>query len=247
MNIEIFKGLSVEDHLKQIEENADCYDLSDIDMNKKDDRAFIKGEASDVKKLIDKINRKRIDVKKEYGDKVEKEAKYIIDRLSGAASEFTVLIDAYNAERKVILDAEKARKQAILDAEQKELDHETAILEDKARAFEKVGQARLQKERDEQLLKQAEEDKKIALQQAEERRLADIEKAKQDAIKQQEIKEDQARRQQILREQNETHRKSVNLNVVNALIAECGIDRATAIKVVTAAMNDKLNNLIINY
>lgn len=247
MNIEIFKGLSVEDHLKQIEENADCYDLSDIDMNKSDDRKFVKGQASEIKKVIDKINRKRIDVKKEFGTKVEDEAKWIIDRLSGAASEFTVLIDAYNAERKVILDAEKARKQDILDAEQKELDHEMAILEDKARTLDKIDQEKLQKERDEQLLRQAEEDKKIALQQAEERRLADIEQAKQNAIKQQEIKEDQARRQKILREQNETHRKSVNLNVINALIAECDIDRATAIKVVTAAMNGKLNNLTINY
>lgn len=247
MEIKVFNGLSVEDRLKQIEENAGCYDLSEIDMNNKDDRAFIKGEASDVKKLIDKINRKRIDVKKEYGNKVETEAKYIIDRLSGAASEFTVLIDAYNAERKVILDAEKARKQAILDAEQKELDHETAILEDKARTLDKIEQEKLQKERDEQLLKQAEEDKKIALQLAEERRLADIEKAKQGAIKQQEIKEEQARRNKMLREQDENHRKSVNLNVINALVAECDIDRATAIKVVTVAMNGKLPKLTINY
>lgn len=247
MEIKIFNGLSVEDRLNQIEENAGCYDLSEIDMNKKDDRAFIKREASDVKKLIDKINRKRIDVKKEYGDKVEKEAKYIIDRLSGAASEFTVLIDGYNAERKVILDAEKARKQAVLYAEQKELDHEMAIFEDKARTLDKIEQVKLQKERDEQLLKQAEEDKKIALQQAEERRLSDVEQARQDVINKQEREVELERLNKLHREQSENNRKSVNLNVINALIAECDIDRATAIKVVAAAMNGKLNNLTINY
>ena len=53
MEIKIFNGLSVEERLNQIEENAGCYDLSEIDMNNKDDRTFVKGEASEVKKLID--------------------------------------------------------------------------------------------------------------------------------------------------------------------------------------------------
>ena len=247
MEIKIFNGLSVEDRLKQIEENAGCYDLSEIDMNNKDDRAFIKGEASDVKKLIDKINRKRIDVKKEYGNKVEAEAKYIIDRLSGAASEFTVLIDAYNAERKVILDAEKARKQAILDSEQKELDHETAILEDKARTLDKIEQVKLQKERDEQLLKQAEEDKKIALQQAEEKRLADIEQAKQDEINKQLEIEYNIERERKAREADVEYRKEVNNNIVNALMAEAGITLEQAQSVVKAAVKNKLPKLTINY
>lgn len=247
MEVKIFNGLSIEERLSQIEENAGCYDLSEIDMNNKDDRAFVKGEASDVKKLIDKVNRKRIDVKKEYGNKVESEAKWIIDRLSGAASEFTNLIDAYNAERKVILDAEKARKQAILDAEQKELDHETAILEDKARTLDKIEQERLQKERDEQLLKQAEEDKRIALKLAEKQRLADIEQAKQDEINRQEAEKAKLEAERKAREADIEYRKEVNNNIVNALINETGIALEQAQSVVKAAVKNKLPKLTINY
>ena len=128
MNITLFTELTTNDHLNALQAEAEKYQGLYVDMNNAKERKYVKEKATEINSLLKSLDRKRIDLAKNYKVQVEKEAANIKESLEIANLPFTLLIDEYAAERKIILDAEKARKEAIIAAEKLEADHEFALL-----------------------------------------------------------------------------------------------------------------------
>lgn len=137
MEIIIFKELTTNDYLDQLQVESEKYTGLYVDMNNAPERKYVKEKAQTINDLLKKIDRARIDESKAYKLKAEKEAADIKERLEIANLPFTLLIDAYTAERKKILDEEKVRKQAVIDAEHYEIDHEFALMINKTFAFDR--------------------------------------------------------------------------------------------------------------
>jgi hypothetical protein len=151
MNVTLFKDLTTDERLTELEANAEEYNGLYVDMEVAEQRKYVKGKAADIKEIIKAVNSARIKKAKDYRVLVEAEAASIITRLEKANEPFTLLIDEYDTSRKVILDAEKASKLAIENAVQKELDHEFAILLDKSYLADKMEAERIQLEHDENI------------------------------------------------------------------------------------------------
>ena len=128
MEVVIFKELTTSKHLKQLKDESEEYTGLYVDMEDKKQRKYVKDKAADIKTLIAKVERRRIDTVAEYKIDVEKEAASITEDLVIANLPFTLLIDDYAAARKVVLDKEKADKLAIELAVKFESDHEFALL-----------------------------------------------------------------------------------------------------------------------
>lgn len=246
MEVQIFNEITTERALSEIESEATKYDGLYVEMEDKEQRKFVKDHAAGITSLLKKLDRARIDKTKSSKLEIDAEFKVIKERLEQANKPFTLLIDEYKVERQKVLDAEKARKQAILDAEQKEMDHELAILEDKARAFEKAEQERLQKEREQELSKQAEIDKAKALEDAERKRIADIEAAKQQEINNQIAREREIERQRKEREANLEHKKLVNNEALIDLV-KAGLNEDQARVAIIAIAKKEISHVTINY
>jgi hypothetical protein len=151
MNVTLFKDLTTDERLTELEATAEEYNGLYVDMEVAEQRKYVKGKAADIKDMIKSVNSARINKAKNYRAQVETEAASIITRLEKANSPFTLLIDEYDTARKVTLDAEKASKLAIENAAQKELDHEFAILLDKSYLADKMEAERIQLEHDENI------------------------------------------------------------------------------------------------
>jgi len=121
MNITVFESVTTESALIELEAEGKKYAGLYVDMDNAPERKYVKDKAASIAGLLKKLDRTRIDAAKDYKVEVEKQAQAIKSRLQDANSNFQLLIDGYNIERKKILDEEKAREQAILDAAQKEL------------------------------------------------------------------------------------------------------------------------------
>ena len=128
MKITIFKELTTEEHLQELNAESEKYTGLYVDMNNAPERKYVKEKADGINQLIKQVDRKRIDIVKEFKVSVEKEAADITERLEIANMPFTLLIDEHKAERKKILDAEKAEREAIELAVKIESDHEFALL-----------------------------------------------------------------------------------------------------------------------
>lgn len=181
MEIVIFTELTTNDHLDQLKAESEKYTGLYVDMNVAKERKYVKDKAADIKLLLGKVERLRIDATANYKVKVEAEAADIKERLEIANLPFTLLIDEYAAERKKILDAEKAEKLAVEIAVKLEADHEFALLmndkydNEKAAEKARLAQAKIDsdaliakeaKEKAEQLAKQAIVDAQLAKQKA---------------------------------------------------------------------------------
>jgi hypothetical protein len=149
MNLTLFKDLTTDERLTELETSAKEYNGLYVDMEVAEQRKYVKGKAADIKDIIKSVNSARINKAKNYRAQVEIEAASIITRLEKANAPFTLLIDEYDTARKVILDAEKASKLAIENAVQKELDHEFAILLDKSYLADKLAAEKAHADRDE--------------------------------------------------------------------------------------------------
>jgi len=228
MEITLFKEITTESVLRQIEESAPSPGLY-VDMNNKEERKYVKDSAAMINGLLKKLERARIDISKAHKQSVEAEAKVIRERLEAANEPYTALIDAHTLERKQILDAKKAKEAAIELAKQIESDHEIALLfndkwdsEKEQREAERVA---AQKAHDEQVAAEAikREASKIAHREAQE-------KADREA-----------------RERDVEHKRQINRSIVNALVAEAMISEQQAKNVLVSIYENLVPNVTIHY
>lgn len=223
MNIQLFTELTTEQSLAEIEKKAESYIGLYVDMNDSKQRKFVKDQAADIKSMLQKLNRIRIDLSADYKRRVEDEAKSIRERLEKANEPFTLLIDEYTEERAKILAEEKARKEVIENAIQKDLDHEEAITLNRLYDLEFEDRQR-QAEAEKQRIAQQAKDELLAEQQ----RIADAEKARQD---------------KIMADKN--HISKVRGEIKTHIMNECGITEQVAVSVVKSLL--KSNRVTINY
>ena len=234
-NLVLFSDLTTDEKLAQLEAEGEKYQGLYVDMADKEQRKFVKGQASFVNDLLKKLDRKRIDLSKQYKAQVEAEAKEIKLRLEKANSPFTALIDEWNAERKRILDEEKRIQAEKELAEQIERAHEEALqlnrlwdLETKVREAQREVDRKMQEDREKQIAEQA---AKQALIDAENERQAQLQR------------EENAR---LKREADTEHKKQIN-NAILSVLVENGIAEDDAKTVITLAANGLLPNTQINY
>lgn len=163
----LFKDLTTEEALQEIEAGAKKYEGLYVDMNDKKQRKYVKDSATSINDLLKKIERARIDKSKTYKIQVEAEAKQIKDRLEAANSPFSDLINGYNEERAKILAEEKRKQQEVIDALQYERDYDEAgqlnrlfDLELKEAEQIKIAEEQARVEREKQIAEQAAEQAK---------------------------------------------------------------------------------------
>ena len=228
MNVTLFKDLTTDEHLTELEANSEEYNGLYVDMEVAEQRKYVKGKAADIKDIIKRVNSARIKKSKDYRILVEAEAASIIARLEKANEPFTLLIDDYDAARKVILDAEKASKLAIENAAQKLIDHEFAILLDKSYLADKLEAEKLQFEHDEKIRVEAEENVRLSIIRAKE-------------VTDRAIELDTANRLA-----NKEHVRSVNRTILAALVSH-GVSDEDARWIIALAAKGKLPHLTINY
>lgn len=197
--IVIFKELTTNEYLDQLDIEAEKYSGLYVDMYKAEQRKFVKDKADLISTMLKKLERARIDKTKDFKLSVESEANRIKERLEAANVPFTALINEHKKARALELEREKqiqAAKDLLIKIEE---DHENAITLDKIRTFEIQDAIRQQEERDEALRVEARaqaEREKIA---AEER----AEQAELDKI----MAIEQARRDKIAAEEREKQAK----------------------------------------
>lgn len=228
MDIVIFKDLTTNECLEELQVESEKYTGLYVDMENAPERKYVKDKADAINQLLKKINRKRIDLSKEYKNQVEQEAAQIVDLLLVANEPFTLLIDAHKTERAKVLDAEKARKQAILDAAQLELDHEMGLLINKTYEFDKAEEARILDEKLIEIQEQADkaaEENQILINEAIERDKVHAENARLTNV-------DWVRR--------------INREIFKAFI-DAGVDKESAKLATQALIDKKVPNTIINY
>lgn len=234
-NLVLFSDLTTDEKLAQLEAEGEKYQGLYVDMADKEQRKFVKDQASLVNDLLKKLDRKRIDLSKQYKAQVEAEAKEIKLRLEKANSPFTALIDEWNAERKRILDEEKRIQAEKELAEQIERDHEEALQLNRLWDLEaKEREAKLESERQQQ----AGREKQIA-EQAAKQALIDAENARQAQLQ----REENAR---LKREADTEHKKQIN-NAILSVLVENGIAEDDAKTVITLAAKGLLPNIQVNY
>lgn len=241
-NIVIFKSITTNEVLAELEAESKKYEGLHVDMENKDERKFVKDKASLVSGMLKKLDRARIDESASYKLKVEAEALDIKERLEIINLPFTLLIDKHKAERAKILAEEKAIAKAKELAIQKELDHEDAIMHNKVFDMEaRELKAKLEAEKESARLqyiaeseKKAKEDAEKAQAQAkqdlidaENKRLHDIEQEKQRAIASENarIQQEEKAKQDAINAENKRiadveQAKQDEINKQNAIIAK---------------------------
>lgn len=234
-NLVLFSDLTTDEKLAQLEAEGEKYQGLYVDMAKNDERKFVKEQAAVITELLKKLDRKRIDLSKQYKAQVEAEAKEIKLRLEKANNPFTALIDEWNAERKRILDEEKRIQAEKELAEQIERDHEEALQLNRLWDLEKVERER---QREIERQQQAEREKEIA-EQAAKQALIDAENARQARLQ----REENAK---LKREADTEHKKQIN-NAILSVLVENGIAKDDAKTVITLAAKGLLPNTQINY
>lgn len=276
MEVIIFKELTTDEYLTQLEEKAKEYEGLYVDMENAKERKFVKDKAHDIQQLLKKIDRKRIDESKEYKAKVEAEAALITERLQTANAPFQFLIDQHKAERAKILAEEKAIRDAEELAIQIQVDHEDAINLNKLYELEKAESLRIAKENHDKMVAEiAAQEKEKAEEQAEAlklelaaakqaaidneaSRLAELEQAKiNEAARIEQVKQNEIARQEKekLDEQERTAKKMANIEHVTAictkvkesLMSQAGISEEDAIAVVKAIRSEKVFNTSIKF
>tara|TARA_R110000850_G_scaffold24625_8_gene71923 strand:+ start:1771 stop:2457 length:687 start_codon:yes stop_codon:yes gene_type:complete len=228
MLVTIFKDLTTDERLTELESAAEEYNGLYVEMEHPEQRKYVKGKAADIKEIIKAVKAGSIKKVKDYRGMVKAEEESIISRLEKANEPFTLLIDDYDTARKAILDAEKASKLAIENAVQKELDHEFALLLDKSYLADKLAAKNAQREHDEKIRVDAEENTRISMIRAKE-------------ITDQAIELDKANRLA-----NKEHVRGINRAILVALM-QAGIAEEDAKTVISLAAKKLAGNLTINY
>jgi len=229
MEITVFKDITTEDSLLALEADGKKYAGLYVDMNDKPSRKYVKDQAVLINDLIKKVDRKRIDESKAYKLKVEAEACIIISRLKAANEPYSLLIDAYKAERAKILADEKLVIELRQLAIDKEDDHEMALLINKTFEYDRLLEIKQQEAEAAQMQKEAND-------------RADI-------------RQKQAIIESLQREKNaenarladKEHVRNINSDALHGFMAECNLDYEQAKVVVIALAKKKILNVTINY
>ena len=217
MNITIFNDLTTEEKLLSIEKNASEYIGLYVDMDDLKQRKYVKDKEAEIGGIRKALNTARIKKVKDYTAQVKSEFDLIDARLVKANEPFTLLHDEYKAERSKVLAKEKADRDAVLLAEQKEIDHELALLIDKSYLADKA--------------------------EAEKQRIAEAEKL---AIEIAKREREQGELEASRRAKNKEHVRSVNVEILNALMAS-GISEGDAKIMITLIAQGKIKHITINY
>ena len=228
MDIVLFNELTTEDQLSELEAKAKKYEGLWVDMNEKEQRKIIKDDASYINGLLKKLDRKRIDLSKDYKANVEKQAASIKARLEAANKHYTLLIDEHNAERAKVLQAEKDRLAKVELKARIEVDHEFGLLMNKNYAAEKALEIQKKKEYEERIAKEASD------------RAIEQERIKQANIKQAEINAENARLANV------EHVRLINRSVYSSFI-DAGLDADNAKLATQALIDGAIKNTKINY
>jgi len=239
MNIVLFQDITTDTNLEMLERAGKKYTGLYVDMDNKEERKYVKDNAQLIGGMIKKLDRARIDKARDYKTKVEKEAGDIKQRLEAANLPFTLLIDEHKAKRAKILAEEKAKVDAAALALQIEADHESAIMMDKIQTIEKAEREQAQKERDDQIAKEARE-------QAENQAVIDKEQAVQqerDRAAAEKRAEEEAQKR---RKANRAHVSEIRRQAKESLM-EYGLDEDHAKSVVMAINAGVIQNVTINY
>ena len=135
MSIVLFKEITTEKVLSELEADGQKYTGLYVDMEDKKQRKYVKDSAALINGLLKKVDRARIDKSKFYKVNVEAEAKAITARLEEANKPFSLLIDAHNDKRKAELAEEKrlaevkeAARLAVIAQAERDEHHEMAFL-----------------------------------------------------------------------------------------------------------------------
>lgn len=197
MSIVLFKEITTEEVLTQLEADGQKYAGLYVDMEDKKQRKYVKDSAALISGLLKKVERARIDKSKEYKANVEAEAKSITARLEDANKPFSLLIDAHNDKRKAELAEEKrvaevkeAARLAVIAQDERDEHHEMAILQ-MAEYFRQLAKTKEQDRLDQitrddaialEATQKAEREAKEAIDKAEADKQAAIAEAKQAKI-----------------------------------------------------------------
>lgn len=239
MGIVLFKEITTEDYLVELELSAEKYTGLYVDMENKDERRYVKEKAELIKGLVKKVDRKRIDLARDYKKTVEAEAELVISRLEAANRPFTALIDEHTEARRKIL----AEQKAIDDAKALVIEiancHDEALMFNKVFAFERAEEIRLQKERDDAIRAEAAEQAS---------KQAEIEaEQKYQRIERERLQQEANEKAAIQARENDTnHKRDVNRKIVAALALH-NVDETLAKFIVTAIAKGEIPNLKINY
>jgi len=228
-NITIFKEITTEEYLLEIEAEGKKYEGLYVDMANAPERKFVKEQAANIKSMRKRLDSERIAKARDYRSMVEREAAAIDKRLEAANSPYTLLIDAYAADCKKVRDAEKAIEDAKALAIKIESDHEYALLIDHKVMADKEAAIQSQKARDELIASEAAS--------------AAIEREKSA----QEHKEATAKREQELRDSDVAHKTKVNNAILLALLEVPHMEDCTAKAIIKAVYNNRIPNVSIRY
>ncbi len=276
MKLQIFNELTTEEQIVEIEKASEVYNGMIVDMDDADERRDVKAKASEINNILKKLDRKRIDIAKDYKKQVDLEAGVIVSRLEAANKPLTSLIDQYNVERAKILKLEKeaeAKRKLIIQIKK---DHEEALNlniqfdidkaeEEKARIIyeenlkkEAIKESELKAKRDLELAEQKRIDdvKKAeqALIDAEAKRVKDIENAlqaeREQALK---VKLEEDRKAKELKEAEAkrmadvAHKTSIKTQTKLALMEKANISEEDAINIVKAICKNEIETLTIKF
>ncbi len=236
MDIVIFKELTTTDYLTELQVEAEKYTGLYVDMDNAPERKYVKDKANSIKQLLKKIDRLRIDASKDFKLKVEKEASEIIEKLKTANEPFTLLIDAYAAERAKILADEKRINDERVAALQLEDDHEDAITLNRLFDLESGERARLKVEQ----IKQADiEREEYAKEQVE--KAAANQTLINEAIERDKVHAENARLANV------DHCAKINRAALVDFTYKLRIDEELARKIIGAIAKNEISNIKINY
>ena len=127
VDLNIFKGITTESTLSDIETESESWNGLYVDMSDKEQRKFVKDKASEITSVIKAVERSRIGKVKLASKEINDEAKSIVERLKCANKPFTILIDEHKKERALVLAQEKEVKLRKYSIDEFNKDHELAI------------------------------------------------------------------------------------------------------------------------
>lgn len=229
MSVVLFKDVTTEDIIANLEEVGKKYTGLYVDMNNAPERKYVKDQAETITKMLKALDRARIDKAKDFKVSVEKEAASIKERLEEANRPFTLLIDLHKAERKKILDEQKRIEDEKAMAIEKERDHEYALLMDAKVMADKAEAIREQQARDEIIASEAAKEA--------------VERERRDR----EFEEAKIRRGNEQRASDTAQKAKINNEILSALMQEADLDEVKAKAVITAIYNSQIPNVRINY
>ena len=228
MNVTIFKDVTTEEALVEIEAEAASYQGLFVEMEDPKQRKFVKEKASEIKGILKKLKATGIEIRKDDASKVVEEESKVRERLEKANEPFTLLLDDWEAERKRVLDLAKEKKRQEELYIQVGLDHEFALLLDKSYLADKLESEKVQAEHDEAI------------------RVEAANRATQAAKNAQEATDRAVALDAANRLANREHVRGINRGILTAL-QDNGVGEFEAKTLVTLIAQGKINNITINY